>query len=132
MLENRHTNRIIPDDALRDSARRSPSPPQPGHPPAERGDRDRGRSRWSKLYANGPSQMGSHVTHESSRGRGHDVAMDVDDAHLPRSDPPAKQIPPRRPALQDEVPRYPRAMLNSDNDGPSRGIFTAPPYSFCG
>ena len=53
--------------------------------------------------------------------------MDVDDASLPRSsDPPIKQIPPRQPALQDEVPRYPRTMLNSDNDGPPRGIPVTP------
>ncbi|KAH0834701.1 hypothetical protein J3R83DRAFT_10232 [Lanmaoa asiatica] len=119
VAENRHTSQIVPDDTQRDLTRRSPSPPPP--PPAERGDRDSGRSRWSKLHANGPLQMDSQITHESSRGRAHDAAMDVDDAPLPRSsDPPVKLIPPRRPALQDEVPRYPRAMLNSDNDGPPR------------
>jgi hypothetical protein len=113
---------------LRDSARQSPPPPQPHPPLVECDDLDLGHSRWSKQHANGPSQMGSR---ESSRGRAHDVAMDVDDIPLPRSDPPTKQIPPRRPALQDDVPRYPRVMLNSDNDGPPRGISVAPPCSFC-
>jgi len=130
--ENRHKR--VPDDPQYDSARRSPSPPppQPRLPPAERGDYDRGRARWSKPHTNGPSQTDSRITHESTRGgRGHDVSMDVDGPPLPRSsDPPVKQIPPRRPALQDEVPRYPRAMLNSDNDGPPRGIPFAPSSSF--
>lgn len=126
--ENRPTSRLFLDGTPRDSARRSPSPlSQPGPPPAERSDRDRGRSRWSKPHANGPSQMDSHVTHESSRGRAHGVAMDVDNVLLSKSsDPPTKQIPPRRPTLQDDVPRYPRAMLNSDNDGLSRSMFVAP------
>lgn len=126
--QNRHTSRIIADETLHELTRRSPSPPQSIPPPAERDDRDRGYSRWSKPHANGPSQMDLHSTHESSRGRAHVVAMDVDDAPLPRSsDPPAKQIPPRRSGFQDEVPRYPRAMLNSDNDGLSRGI----PFTLC-
>lgn len=126
--ENRHTSRTVPDDTLRDLARRGPSPQlQPGPLRAERGDRDRGRSHWSKPRANGPPQMDSQITHESSRGRVHDAAMDVDDALLTRSsDPPTKQNPPRRPALQDEAPRYPRAMLNSDNDGAPRGILVLP------
>lgn len=126
--ENRLISRVVPDDTLHDLTRRSLSPPQPQPcpPPVERDDRDRGRARWSKPRANGPSQMDSQTTHESSRGRAYDAAMDVDDVPLTRSsDPPTKQIPPRRPALQDEVPRYPRAMLNSDNDGPPRGIFVA-------
>ena len=129
--KDRHTSRIVPDGP---SARRSPSPapPQPRPPPADRGDHDRGRSGWSKPHANGPLQKDSRISHESSRGRAHDVAMDIDDAPLPRSsDPPTRQIPPRRPALQDDVPRYPRAMLNSDNDGP-RGIFVGSLCSSCG
>ena len=129
---NRHLSRIVPDDVPRDSARRSLSPPLPQSGPflAERDDRDRGRPRWSKPHSNGPLQLDSHTTLESSRGRAHDVAMDVDDVPLPRSsDPPAKQLPARRSALQDEAPRYPRAMLNSDHDGPPRGIFVLSPCS---
>ena len=63
------------------SARRSPSPsPQPRLLPAERGE-DRGRSRWSKLQANGPSQTDSRIKYTRVLKRScHDVAMDVDDA----------------------------------------------------
>lgn len=131
--ENRHAGRVVIDDALCDSAWRSPSPPppEPRPPPAERGDHDRGRSRWSRPQPNGPSHTERNM-HESARGRARDNAMDVDDAPLPRSsDPPPKQIPPRRPAIQDDVPRYPRAMLNQDNDGAPRGMSVVSLCSFC-
>ncbi|KAG9311862.1 hypothetical protein JVU11DRAFT_8114 [Chiua virens] len=121
--ETRHTSRKALDDMPRDSARCTPSPPpQLGPSPTERGDRDRGRSCWPKPHVVGPSQMDSHTMHELSRGRAHDIAMDIDDPPLPRSsDPPTRPVPPKRP-LQDDVPRYPRAMLNADNDGLSRGL----------
>lgn len=88
--ENRHTSRSILDEPSRDLRRRSPSPQPQLDYPAERGDRDRGR--WSNLHANGPSRP----THEFSRGRVHEVAMDIDKSPLPRSsDAPTRQVPPR-------------------------------------
>jgi hypothetical protein len=120
--EIRSANRAAPSDGPRDTTRHTPSPtvPQVDLPTAERSDR--ARSRRSKSSANGPMHMDSYFPPESTRDRDRDVAMDVDDAPPPRSsDPPPRHSLPKRPVTQDEVPRYPRAMLGADGDGTLRG-----------
>ncbi|KIK81285.1 hypothetical protein PAXRUDRAFT_195341 [Paxillus rubicundulus Ve08.2h10] len=123
--EIRSGHRAAPGDGPRNTTRHTPSPtvPQADLPTAERGDG--ARSRRFKPSANGPMHTDSYFPPESTRGRDRDVAMDVDDAPPPRSpDPPPRHSLPKRPVTQDEVPRYPRAMLGADGDGTSRGITT--------